>query len=196
MEKFFIKEIVTDNIEKELRNIGFDESYRYIASDKFKYKNLKIFDLKPEQANILKQTGLTVGADCATHKEVIRGNIELSNVILGGSVSQIKKISEKLKKQPFGLKELGENILETIQVQKRITKLAGILNVTPDSFSDGGKYIRPIDAQNHLIELINDGADIIDIGAESTRPYSEPVDSDEQIKRLKPILEFIQKENM
>ena len=47
-----------------------------------------------------------------------------------------------------------------------------------------GKYIEPIEAQKHLIELIEDGADIIDIGAESTRPYSEGVSAEEQIKRL------------
>ena len=196
MKQFFIKELVTNNIEKELLNIGFDEGYRYTASNKFKYKNLKIFELKPEQANIIKQTALSIGADCATHREVIRGNIELSDVILGGSLSQLEKISEKLKKQPFGLKALGENIIEVLKQEKRDTKIAGIINVTPDSFSDGGKYFEPKDAQTHLIELINDGADIIDIGAESTRPYSKPVDSDEQIARLKPLLEFIQKENI
>ena len=130
MEKFIIKELTTDNIEQELQNIGFDNEYRFSASDKFKYKNIKIFDLKPEQANILKQTALTVGADCATHREVIKGNIEHSNVILGGSISQIKKITEKLKKQPFNLKELSENIIETIQPKQRCTKLAGILNIT------------------------------------------------------------------
>ena len=197
MTDFIIKELVNSDIQTELKRIGFDEGYCSKASDKFRYKNLKIFNLTPEQANILKQTALTVGADCGTHREVIRGKIEHSDVILGGSYSQLKKITEKLKFQPFSLKKLGEYINNTLNYQpKKQTKLVGILNITPDSFSDGGKYIEPIDAQNHLIEMIEDGADMIDIGAESTRPGANEIEPTEQIKRLKPILNFIQKENI
>ena len=96
MENFVIKELANNNLESELKQIGFDEGYRFIACEKFRYKNIKIFDLTPAQANVLKQTALTVGADCATHREVIRGNIDKSNAILGGSISQLKKISENL----------------------------------------------------------------------------------------------------
>ena len=164
MENFSAKILVNSEIEKELLQIGFDEGYRFVASDKFKYINIKIFDLYPAQANILKQTALSLGADCATHREVITGKIEKSNAILGGSYSELKKISEKLKKQPFKLGMLGSLILELINSKApRQTKLAGILNITPNSFSDGGMYFEPIEAQKHLIELINDGADIIDM---------------------------------
>lgn len=197
MKEFFIKEITNSDIQTELQQIGFDENYRFAAADKFKYKNLKIYNLSSAQANIIKQTALTVGADCATNKEVVRGNIELSNAILGGSISQIKKISEKLKSQPFKLGEIGENLYKLAIKERNIkTKLAGILNITPDSFSDGGKYIEPIKAQEHLIQMIEDGADIIDIGAESTKPGANEVEPDAQIERLKPILDFIQKENI
>ena len=99
MVDFVIKELVTNDIERELSLIGFDEGYRFAASEKFRYKNFKIYSLSPEQANIIKQTALSVGADCGTHREVIRGNIDKSDVILGGSYSQLKKISEKLKHQ-------------------------------------------------------------------------------------------------
>jgi len=197
MSDFEIIDIHTDNIESELKIIGFDEGYRFVAVDKFMYKNLKIFNLNPAQANILKQTALSAGADCATHRDVIKGTIEKSDVILSGNISQLKKISQKLKQQPFGLKNLADNINYFLeQRNKTRTKLVGILNITPDSFSDGGKYIEPIDAQKHLLEMIEDGADIIDIGAESTRPYSQPVSPAEQINRLKPILKFIQRENI
>ena len=197
MREFVLKEVVNTDIEAELQSIGFDEGYCAKASDKFRYKNFKIYNLTPEQANILKQTALSLGADCGTHREVIRGKIEFSDAILGGSFSQLKKISDKLKLQPFGLKVLGEEIGKMLaQKSKKQTKLVGILNITPDSFSDGGKYIEPVDAQKHLIELIQDGADIIDIGAESTRPGAKEVGQAEQISRLKPILSFIQKENI
>jgi len=196
MQKFDLREIVKENIQNELSAIGFDEGYSYIAAKKFQYKNIKIYGLTPAQANIIKQTALTVGADCATNREVITGKCELSDAILGGSISQLEKISDKLKFQPFSLKILGEKLLEFITKSKRETKLVGILNITPDSFSDGGKYFNPVDAQHHLIELIEDGADMIDIGAESTKPYSEPTSPEEQIKRLKPIFKFIQEEKI
>lgn len=197
MNDFVLKEVINENIERELQQIGFDEGYRYVASDKFRYKNIKIFNLTSAQANIIKQTALSLGADCATHRDVITGKIESSDVILGGSYSQIKKISEKLEHQPFNLNILSSLIKELIiKKTAKKTKLAGILNVTPDSFSDGGKYFEPKDAQEYLIQMIEDGADIIDIGAESTRPGAEEVKPPEQIKRLVPILTFIRKENI
>jgi dihydropteroate synthase len=69
------------------------------------------------------------------------------------------------------------------------TKIMGVLNVTPDSFSDGGKFLSADRAWAHLEALVQGGADIIDIGAESTRPGSAPVSSDDEWARLKPILE-------
>ena len=197
MHDFSFKELKT-NIETELENIGFDKSYIHKAKDKFNYNNFKIFNLTCAQANILKQTALSVGADCATHREVITGRIEFSDVILGGSISQINKIAQKLQFQPFGLKNLGEKLLTYCNkdLYNIKTKIIGILNITPDSFSDGGKYTDFEAAIKHLHKLISDGADIIDIGAESTRPNSTAVPADEQIKRLKPILEYAKKNNI
>ncbi|HKH03029.1 MAG TPA: dihydropteroate synthase [Bradyrhizobium sp.] len=66
----------------------------------------------------------------------------------------------------------------------------GVLNITPDSFSDGGQFIAPEHALAQARRMIAEGADIIDIGAESTRPYgsAEPVSADEELKRLRPVL--------
>ena len=196
MDKFILKHVVPESVFEELHHIGFDEGYCFVAKDKFEYKNIKVFNLTVAQANILKQTALSVGADCATNRDVVTGKAGLSDVILCGSFSQLKKIAEKLKFQPFRLGVLGEQIIDFVKERNVDTKLAGILNVTPDSFSDGGLYYESKDAVNHLMELIEDGADIIDIGAESTRPNSESVSSQEQITRLKPVLNFIQKENL
>ncbi len=69
--------------------------------------------------------------------------------------------------------------------------LMGILNVTPDSFSDGGKYINYENAVNHALEMIDEGADIIDIGGESTRPGSEPVTAEEELNRVIPVIREI-----
>ncbi len=199
MHDFIFREIKETDIEKEIEKIGFDSCYSHKAREKFEYKNIKIYSLKPAMANIIKQTALSVGCDCATHREVITGKIEKSDCILGGSVSQIKKIAEKLKFQPFGLKKLGEELEKLCPplaegpksvISRRGTQLVGILNLTPNSFSDGGMYNDFECAKEHLLELINDGADIIDIGAESTKPYSKSVPAKEQLEKLLPIIDF------
>lgn len=70
-------------------------------------------------------------------------------------------------------------------------KIMGILNVTPDSFSDGGQYTDVAAAIRQAQSMLADGADIIDIGGESTRPGSEPVAADEQIRRVVPVIQAI-----
>lgn len=72
-----------------------------------------------------------------------------------------------------------------------IPKIMGIVNVTPDSFSDGGKYFSLDNAVDRALKLIDDGADIIDIGGESTRPGSDPVSADEEINRTIPVIKKI-----
>ena len=67
--------------------------------------------------------------------------------------------------------------------------LMGIVNITPDSFSDGGHYLDPDAAAAHALRLEADGADILDIGGESTRPGARPVDADEELRRVVPVLE-------
>lgn len=70
--------------------------------------------------------------------------------------------------------------------------IMGILNVTPDSFSDGGRWINPQQAVDHALEMVESGADIIDIGGESTRPFAPPVAEDEELRRIVPVLEKLQ----
>lgn len=198
MHDFLIKEIHNTDIKQELLNIGFDKGYSRFATSKYNYVNLKIFDLSVPQANILKQSALSVGADCATHREVITGKAELTACILGGSLSQIDKIAKKIKGQPFGLKDLSEQLLNFISKKEKPskTKLMGVLNLTENSFSDGGLYYEYDDAIKHLKKLIKDGADIIDIGAESTKPYSEPVEVEEQLDKLLPILKYVEEKKI
>lgn len=184
MKDFVVKTIVANDIEAELEKVGFDIAYRAKAADKYRYKTLKIFALTLPQANILKQTALSLGADCGVHREVLVNKVEKTDVLLGGSISQLKKICDKLKHQPFSLKILAEQIEAQLLSKERNTKIVGILNLTPNSFSNDGVTDSSL-AIRRFNELIEDGADMIDIGAESTKPFSEPVSADEQIRRLK-----------
>ena len=175
MQDFLLREIITDNILPEIEAVGFDSSYSNQVCDKFKYRNIKIYSLTIPQANILKQTALSVGADCATHRETITAKIEMTD----------------------GLKSLGEKLISFIGVEKKAeTKIMGILNLTDNSFSDGGKYLDSEIACEHLLEMIAEGADIIDIGAESTKPYSKAVPEDIQLGRILPVLEFVKSNNI
>jgi len=70
----------------------------------------------------------------------------------------------------------------------RRVQVMGIVNVTPDSFSDGGRYLDPAAAIARCLALLAEGADVLDLGAESTRPGSQPVPADEQWRRLEPVL--------
>lgn len=190
--------------ESSLKEIGFDSSYIHKGLYKHKFVSIKISSLTCAQANILKQTALAVGTDAAVHREVITGRVELSDCILSGSVSQIIKICEKLKHQPFKLQVLANQIISLVDTKPAIlnvrdsvldfskkTYLMGILNITPDSFSDGGLYNTLDNAIKHYNELVESGADIVDIGGESTRPYSSALNVNEEVKRVIPVIEKI-----
>jgi len=73
----------------------------------------------------------------------------------------------------------------------RLPLLMGIVNVTPDSFSDGGKFFDPEVAVEQALQLVADGADLLDIGGESTRPYAEPLSADEELRRVMPVIEAL-----
>lgn len=85
------------------------------------------------------------------------------------------------------------NISRTYTLSFEKPLIMGIVNVTPDSFSDGGKYFGAATAVQHALQLVKDGADILDIGGESTRPGSAPVPVEEELKRVIPIIKQLGK---
>ena len=198
-----IRQIDSRFSKEEMTRIGFDCAYIDAASKKYDYRLFKIFGLAPHQATIIKQTALSLGSDAAVHRDVLMCKIDSSDVLLGGSVAQIISMCDKLKKQPFSLSKIAVELekqiapkLKQMKIRNRLfdfekkTFLMGILNVTPDSFSDGGKYFEKEAALLHAKELIAE-SDIVDIGAESTRPGAEPIDCEEEMRRLIPIVEGI-----
>ncbi|MDY0361402.1 MAG: dihydropteroate synthase [Desulforegulaceae bacterium] len=80
-----------------------------------------------------------------------------------------------------------------INFKTKKTLVMGVINITPDSFSDGGKYNTLEKALLHAKQLINDGADILDVGGESTRPFSKPVSLEEELDRVIPVIENLKK---
>lgn len=191
--------IISKNfIEQEITNVGFSPDYLKIGLNKHKFINIKIFDLRPIEANILKQTALSCDCDCAVHRRTIDCKIEKTNCILSGTITQIIEVSKKLKKQPKNLSlfNISQELINQIFLYKKQTKskIMGILNLTENSFSDGGEFLELENAKKHIAQMIEQGAQIIDIGAESTRPNADEIDSQTQIKRILPIIKHI-KEN-
>ena len=84
---------------------------------------------------------------------------------------------------PFELRIAGRKV----RLGER-TLIMGVINVTPDSFSDGGRYLDPARAIEHGLELVRQGADWIDVGGESTRPGSKPIPAEEELRRVLPVI--------
>ena len=197
-KNFLLKKVCQKDIQKELELINFDNSYIFQASNKYKFLNIKIFSLSLPQANILKQTALSAGADCAVSRGVLTSQVDKTDCILGGSFSQIKKIIDAIRYQQFSMSELAKGLDTFLNncFENREPKIVGILNLTKNSFSDGGKYYDFDNAVAHLNEMIDEGADMIDIGAESTKPYSAPVSPNEKLEKIEPILKYINNRNI
>lgn len=209
MTDFFIRQITPEEAGKVISEIGFDESYISAGIKKYEFKLYKICNLTCAQATIVKQVALSAGADAAVHREVLVCGVESSDLLIGATAAQLETICTKLLKQPFGLKELARQIKEKLSLtfppsltirEKTFdwaakTYIMGILNLTPDSSSDGGKYLDPDIAVEHAKKMIDDEADIIDIGGESTKPFSQEVMPDEEMRRVLPIIERIRAYN-
>jgi dihydropteroate synthase len=163
-------------------------------------------DLAAPAASILKQCMLSGGADALVHREVLTCRTERSNAVVYGTPAGIYRGCLSLEGQPFGLGSLAEPIRkcvdraalpETLQVNatllnfSRIPIVMGILNVTPDSFSDGGSYPTFQAAADQALKMEEAGADIIDIGGESTRPGSRAVSAEQQKLRVVPVIKAI-----
>ena len=136
----------------------------------------------------------------------LNGNSEISFdkiEIISRKSSKTINLNE-IHKLPISLKKKIKEDIKNISLKKNIKdlrfgstpKVMGVLNVTPDSFSDGGKYNRISSAKKHLDYLFKSGANVVDIGGESTRPGSQPISSNVEWKRLKNILKRLNKKKI
>ncbi len=196
MDNFIIKKINTNLTSEDFEQIGFSKNYVDQILLKSEFLKLKIFDLTVIQANILKQTALSKGCDCAVHMGCLNNSVEKTDVILLGTKSQLVNVAESLKNQQFKMPLLAEQILKESKPAEQFYEkpsIMGILNLTEDSFSDGGKYLDFEKAIAHADEMFSLGADIVDIGAESTRPGADEVSAKVQIERITPVLKELLK---
>jgi len=202
-----------DEIAAEMARVNAEEAGIRHMLPKSRHYLVKLERVRRPIVHILKETFLSNGGDAVVNRDVITARIEHSDVILTGTRKQFQRALLSLREQGFGCDALAAEVEAAIRhfdstpsvpssetfADPRLrrtfeligirTLVMGILNVTPDSFSDGGRYAEPSAAVDHAYEMAANGADIIDIGGQSTRPGSEPVPIHEETDRVLPVVQ-------
>ena len=193
-------------VRSELERIGVDPAGISRMLPKCEQHALLLPAVRAAAANILKQEMLSLGGDAAVARGTVACSIAATDVLLIGTRKQLSALCSKLAGQPFGLPALAAEITSLLkvpghppdrwQIARRQVPLdrpliMGILNVTPDSFSDGGSHSDLSSAVDRALQMFDEGADLIDIGGESTRPGAPSVTADEEIRRVLPVIEAL-----
>jgi len=198
-----------EDAKQALKKLGVHPKGISIMAPKAIFKCMEIRGLTPVEAGFLKQGILSKGGECALPMQTFKSSRGQVDAILMGTHYQLKELSRRLKDQPWGLKELPDMINNAITgfeakgyvllksgkkmtLGKR-TRIMGVVNVTPDSFSDGGKFFKVEEAVAQGVLLARQGADLLDVGGESTRPGSDPVTRDQELKRVIPVIRQLSK---
>lgn len=203
-----------DEIEKMMLDMGVDPYGIKIMLPKAQTFLIRLNGINNICANIIKQEMLSLGAEAAISRGALSGKTRKTDILMIGSLSQFKLLLKKIKPQPFGLPNLSEELDKNIKnytkdnfvlslrnsslnLSKK-THIMGIINLTPDSFSADGLY--GLNSGNYLDlalskakKMVSDGADIIDLGGQSSRPGAKSVSIKEELNRIKPVVTLLAK---
>ncbi|MFA5149059.1 MAG: dihydropteroate synthase [Candidatus Omnitrophota bacterium] len=194
---------------RELRALGVHKGGIEIMAPKSVLRVIKVCGISSDALNIIKQEMLSAGGDCAVAWDAFVKRRKNTEGLIIGTAAQIGRLCVKLQKQPFGLASLGgmitsleagyagrDFVLRAGKYKLNLGKRAhimGVLNVTPDSFSDGGMYFDREYAVARAFKMQSQGADIIDIGGESTRPGARAIHAKEECRRVIPVVKELAK---
>lgn len=205
------------DLRQLMREINVDAVGMKIMLPKAQSHLIKVNSLNNISANILKQEMLSLGGDVAISRDSLTGKAKKTDCLIMGNLSQFDRLGVKLHRQPFGLDRMAQELrvaLKNFQNENLGLTLGkyrfnfgvrsyimGIVNVTPDSFSGDGLYrdtgygIRDTQSVTRIVDfarkLVEDGADILDIGGESTRPWARPVPLKEELARVIPVVKAL-----
>lgn len=186
----------SSNAKKLLHELGVDGGGISILASKMHAHIIAIKELHVGAANILKQDALSIGADLAVPRGTVIAKTPLVDVILIATQKQLEILSKKELAQPFGLKEVAKKLAEIVRAKKPLqTQIMGIINANDDSFYAQSRFSAH-DAITTIVRMIEDGAEIIDIGAVSSRPNAAHVSVSEELERVQPILKAIADEKL
>jgi dihydropteroate synthase len=192
-------------IAREVERTDSDPEGVGIMTRKGRVLLIRLDGIPLKAAPLIKQEMLALGADSAHAKGVADLSVEQSAVVLLGTPGQYAHLIPKLRRQPFQLKAVadaleavlgnytrtGPRLLEGLHRSVTLgnsTAVMGVLNITPDSFSDGGLFDQPDVAIARGLEIEAEGARILDVGAESSRPGATPISAAQELERLRNVL--------
>ena len=181
----------TIDLHRELKALGVDGGGVSILEAKGQLHLIRIRDLHVGAANILKQDALSIGADLAVPRGTVTASIPRVDVLLIATERQLQQLIKKEKAQPFGLKALSAE-LESFCHLKHDGDLSimGILNANDDSFYHASRF-QGSKAIERIETMIEEGADMIDLGGVSSRPGSIAVSAEEELSRVAPIIDAL-----
>ncbi|GAA0474558.1 dihydropteroate synthase [Halococcus dombrowskii] len=188
-----------DDARRAIKGTHVTDAGAYRMRGKAVHRALKT-RVRPRQAQYLKEELLSLGGECSI-SGLNDQDEESLDVLMLATLAQFKRLTEKLAGQPYGLAPLADDIREALSIGvssekhgypwEEGTAVMGILNVTPDSFHDGGEFDTTEAAVQQAEAMVDEGVDIIDVGGESTRPGAEPVSDEEECERVVPVIERI-----
>ena len=173
-----------------LQRVGATKEGSRIMIDKMQLSFFYIKDLRTPAANILKQDALSIGAELAVEKDTILCKQEHVDALLIVNQKQLKVLAKKELSQPFGLKALAQQLEDHLYAKQFSPRLMGVLNINDDSFYHDSRT-SGVKVASRVEQMIEEGADIIDIGAVSSRPGAQSVSEEEEFRRLKHVIDTV-----
>ena len=195
-------------IAREVERTGSDPGGVGIMTRKGRIYPVWLESVSLKASPLLKQELLSVGGDAAHARGIADHSLAAGPVLLLATWGQYRRLLPKLARQPFGLAALADELDRALRaftahgprtvpgphrpfVVGDRPRVMGVVNVTPDSFSDGGRFLDPASAVTHARSLVDEGADLIDVGGESTRPGATPVTPEAEWARVGPVLDAL-----
>ncbi len=179
-----------------LSDIGLD-----VMGPRALFRTVRVSGLGIKEVNFLRQELTSRGGDIAVSEDLFGWMKENGSCLLVGTQSQFERLLPRLKGPDTGLRQLADSIETALRNYatplpachpgmhlEQAPLLMGILNLTPDSFSDGGAYADLDAAVMHALDMVARGAAFVDVGGESTRPGSEPVSESDESARVLPVV--------
>ena len=197
-----------NDLKRHLSEIAVTDDEIEKISDMFLYCTVKLEGVDTRAANLMKTSIENLGGAIAMRKEAREFTVRETDVIISGSRHTLGVLATRLRGEPFGLDGIAAEISACISTGARImswgsrtldftrkTYVMGILNCAPDSFYPASRANTIKDALRAGREMIEAGVDIIDVGGESTRPGSDPVPLEEEVRRVLPVVQALRAES-
>jgi len=176
--------------KKALEKLGVESGGIAIMAKKMELYYFYLKDLRTPAANILKQDALSIGAELAVPGGVITCETDYCDAILIGHRKHIETLSKKEQAQPFGLKKVALLLRDFLKEKEYPVRLMGVVNANDDSFYAGSRF-KAGEAAAQIERMIGEGAEIIDIGAVSSRPGAAAVPVKEELGRIIPVCDAL-----